>query len=119
MLTKRAGAPQRAPARGAEGLRSVGEEALPSSKSMCSILPIARLLRAGILRGSGFFYDSAFARGALVGVRFIRDSSRRLECPAPAHTEGGGEEVERNTMTTVIFVVLAIVLVFVVWRFVF
>jgi len=28
-------------------------------------------------------------------------------------------EVERNTMTTVIFVVLAIVLVFVVWRFVF
>ena len=74
-----------------EGLRSVGEEALLSSKSMCSILPIARLLRAGILRGSGFFYDSAFARGALVGGRFIRDSSRRLECPAPAHTEGGGE----------------------------
>jgi hypothetical protein len=33
-----------------EGLRSVGEEALPSSKSMCSILPIARLLRAGVLR---------------------------------------------------------------------
>ena len=25
-----------------EGLRSVGEEALPSSKSVCSILPIAR-----------------------------------------------------------------------------
>jgi hypothetical protein len=38
-----------------EGLRSVGEEALPSSKSMCSILPIARLLRAGVLRGSGFY----------------------------------------------------------------
>jgi hypothetical protein len=29
-----------------DGLRSVGEEALPSSKSVCSILPIARRLRA-------------------------------------------------------------------------
>ena len=36
-----------------EGLRSVGEEALPSSKSVCSILPIARHLRAGVLRGPG------------------------------------------------------------------
>ena len=30
-----------------EGLRSVGEDVLPSSKSVCSILPIARRLRAG------------------------------------------------------------------------
>jgi hypothetical protein len=37
-----------------EGLRSVGEEALPSSKSVCSILPIARrIYRAGVLGGSG------------------------------------------------------------------
>src|SRR5215211_4302948 len=35
-----------------EGLRSVGEEALPSSKSVCSILPIARHLRAGVSRTS-------------------------------------------------------------------
>src|SRR5215203_265567 len=32
------------------GLRSVGEEALPSSKSVCSILPIVRHLRAGVSR---------------------------------------------------------------------
>ncbi len=36
-----------------EGLRSVGEEALPSSKSVCSILPIVRHLRAGALTSSG------------------------------------------------------------------
>jgi hypothetical protein len=35
-----------------EGLRSVGEEALPSSKSVCSILPLARHLRAGVSRTS-------------------------------------------------------------------
>ena len=50
---------------------------------------------------------------------FIRDSSRRLECLAPAHAEGGGEGVERNTVTYVIFAVLVIVLAFVVFRFVF
>src|SRR5215213_3691500 len=35
-----------------DGLRSVGEEALPSSKSVCSILPIARHSRAGVSRAS-------------------------------------------------------------------
>jgi hypothetical protein len=35
-----------------DGLRSGGEEALPSSKSVCSILPIARHLRAGSSRAS-------------------------------------------------------------------
>src|SRR5829696_3332243 len=34
-----------------EGLRSVGVEALPSSKSVCSILPLARHLRAGASYG--------------------------------------------------------------------
>ena len=38
-----------------EGLRSVGEEALPSSKSACSILPIARRH----CDGPGFFGISA------------------------------------------------------------
>src|SRR5215218_1123754 len=33
-----------------DGLRSVGEEALPSSKSVCSILPIAHHSRAGVSR---------------------------------------------------------------------
>src|ERR671921_735657 len=37
---------------GGDGLRSVGEEALPSSKSVCSILPIVRHLRAGVSRTS-------------------------------------------------------------------
>src|SRR5215203_7548607 len=32
-----------------EGLRSVGVDPLPSSKSVCSILPLARHLRAGEL----------------------------------------------------------------------
>jgi hypothetical protein len=32
-----------------DGLRSVGEDFLPSSKSVCSILPITRRLRAGAL----------------------------------------------------------------------
>ena len=35
---------------GGDGLRSVGEEALPSSKSVCSILPIAHHSRAGVTR---------------------------------------------------------------------
>jgi small-conductance mechanosensitive channel len=52
-------------------------------------------------------------------VRFILDSSRRLECLPPAQAEGGGEGVERNTVTYVIFAVLVIVLVFVLIRFVF
>ena len=38
-----------------DGLRSDGEEALPSSKSVCSILPIAHHSRAGALRGSGLY----------------------------------------------------------------
>src|SRR5215210_5506668 len=33
-----------------DGLRSGGEEALPSSKSVCSILPIAHHWRAGVTR---------------------------------------------------------------------
>ena len=36
-----------------EGLRSDGVDYLPPSKSGCSILPLARHLRAGALRGSG------------------------------------------------------------------
>src|SRR5215208_3741973 len=39
-----------------EGLRSVGEEALPSSKSVCSILPIVRHLRAGVSFGVSRLY---------------------------------------------------------------
>ncbi len=44
-----------------DGLRSVGEEALPSSKSVCSILPIARRWRAGDI-----FSGSTPARGSLL-----------------------------------------------------
>src|SRR5919106_5986382 len=44
-----------------DGLRSDGEEALPSSKSVCSILPIARHLRAGEV-----FSGSTPARGSLL-----------------------------------------------------
>ena len=36
-----------------DGLRSGGEEALPSSKSVCSILPIAHHWRAGVPRTLG------------------------------------------------------------------
>ena len=38
-----------------EGLRSDGEEALPLSKSGCSILPLVRRLQAGVLRGPGLY----------------------------------------------------------------
>ncbi len=41
-----------------EGLRSVGEEALPSSKSICSILPIARHLQAGAPRWGPGLYNA-------------------------------------------------------------
>ena len=37
-----------------DGLRSVGEEALPSSKSVCSILPIARRLSSRGFRAPAF-----------------------------------------------------------------
>ena len=36
-----------------DGLRSGGEEALPSSKSVCSILPIAHHSRAGVTGSLG------------------------------------------------------------------
>ena len=39
-----------------EGLRSVGEEFLPSSKSVCSILPIARRLSGRGLRAPAFMF---------------------------------------------------------------
>src|SRR5215207_6703040 len=38
-----------------EGLKSDREEALPLSKSGCSILPLVRWLQAGVLRGSGLY----------------------------------------------------------------
>ncbi len=41
-----------------EGLRSVREEALPSSKSICSILPIARHLQAGAPRWDSGLYNA-------------------------------------------------------------
>jgi hypothetical protein len=44
-----------------EGLRSVGVDPLPSSKSVCSILPLARHLRAGEV-----FSASTPARGSLL-----------------------------------------------------
>jgi len=38
-----------------EGLRSVGADGELPTKSVCSILPNAHYLRAGVLRGSGLF----------------------------------------------------------------
>jgi hypothetical protein len=42
---------------GGDGLRSVGEEALPSSKSVCSILPIA-LCGPGLSGAPAFIYNA-------------------------------------------------------------
>jgi hypothetical protein len=60
-----------------EGLRSVGEDYLPSSKSVCSILPIARGLSD---RG---FRALAFSLAALLsdlteGAAFALSALRRL-----------------------------------------
>jgi hypothetical protein len=45
-----------------EGLRSDGVDDLPLSKSVCSILPLARHLRAEVLRGSGLYNVSIVGR---------------------------------------------------------
>ena len=50
----------------------VGIFPLPPDRALAPTLPG--------LSGSGLFYASAFARGAIFGVRFILDSLRRLEC---------------------------------------
>ena len=62
-----------------EGLRSVGEEALPSSKSVCSILPLARHLRAGVLRGSGPY--NALGRASVTSQ--VRPFALASLCPTP------------------------------------
>src|SRR5215213_11687561 len=47
-----------------EGLRSDAVDVLPLSRSVCSILPIARHFRAGVLRGSGLY--TAVGRSVLL-----------------------------------------------------
>src|SRR5215204_2135457 len=64
-----------------EGLRSVGEEALPSSKSVCSILPIARLFYRTGLDSRPSAKGERRASPTMLEVRLGGRRVRRLRSP--------------------------------------
>src|SRR5215218_9106232 len=69
-----------------DGLRPVGEDFLPSSKSVCSILPIAHHSRAGVSRT----WTSHPARRELRLYGVLRSSSEGRATPiSPARPTGG------------------------------
>ncbi len=67
-----------------EGLRSVREEALPSSKSICSILPIARHLQAGAPRWDSGLYNAPGRAHPLPARPFALPRPDALS-PSPLH----------------------------------
>src|SRR5215208_1426268 len=88
-----------------EGLRSDGVDDLPLSKSVCSILPIARHFRAGVLRGSGLytalgraFWDlPSLARPFALRPAALRGTSRGETMTIP-----GGARTLRNAHSPVL-----------------
>jgi len=85
-----------------EGLRSDGVDDLPLSKSVCSILPIARHFRAGVLRGSGLYTAvgravllSPFARPMLCALSALRGTSG----DATMSTPGGRAHASQRIRT--------------------
>jgi hypothetical protein len=70
-----------------EGLRSVGEEAFPSSKSVCSILPLARRLSGRGFRAPAFIMLVLLAASFFTHYHPTRPSLRALS--ALRGTSGG------------------------------